>query len=718
MAHPRETLARGARTYFRSALQNNSRFAASDGIAAVDRIVIAWHTVASRAMSPSPTREDPGVDRPSSPVVSLLDEPVGADDSSSSGPPVDSAGDVPDVALDADGATADVPPSPAPPPPPSPPRRVRTPELKLRRLAPKNLTFWTRPRTPSPEPPTPPPEPEPVVESARSAPSPEPARPPTPDPNPILPLDRRLWGTRLMVRVHALRDAPASFGDVFVTVESGARFCETTPRTRPPSGSFPHETFWLEHDERDHEGPRGELLLTAVAEDDVGTHVELASVSVSVAELISTHIDDASVAESNARFASDVGDWLTMTPVDGSGYLGSMECRATLCLVDRDYVSPEDAAERLRLAIEALHGAADEAFHPDEIRAAFATITSALAIPTSRETRSARAFLDETFRLPRDDPDDGGEKGLTPLARAASRPTTQGAACVRALLDLGAGGDVACGARRLAPAHRAARAGASAAAAELFENAPGARRANDVDATDADGHTPLHVAILADAPGVVRALLRAGASTRVKSRTVPGFDAAHLAARLGDPGILAAVLVRHPDVRATCGETRSTAAHVAARHGHADAVGALLASGSDPERLDGAGRTPSAAAAERGRAAVVEEVARRCGDAGGGGDSRDGDGGRGGDRDGDEGGDRGVNGGTDPPFAASAAEWAAYGCDSATCRAVLASNATKSTEDWKRAAKVAVTRRAPLRVVRVLEGRAGGGRNETGRTRA
>ena len=115
MAHPRETLARGARTYFRSALLNNSRFAASDGIAAVDRIVVAWHTVASRAMSPSPTRDDPGVDRPSSPVVSLLDEPVGADDSSSLGPPVDSAGDVPDVALDADGATADVPPSPAPP---------------------------------------------------------------------------------------------------------------------------------------------------------------------------------------------------------------------------------------------------------------------------------------------------------------------------------------------------------------------------------------------------------------------------------------------------------------------------------------------------------------------------------------------------------------------------------------------------------------------------
>ena len=159
MAHPRETLARGARAYFRSALLNNSRFAASDGIAAVDRIVVAWHTVASRAMSPSPTRDDPGVDRPSSPVVSLLDEPVGADDSSSSGPPVDSAGDVPDVALDADGATADVPPSPAPPPPPSPPRRVRTPELKLRRPAPKNLTFWTRPRTPSPEPPTPPPSP-------------------------------------------------------------------------------------------------------------------------------------------------------------------------------------------------------------------------------------------------------------------------------------------------------------------------------------------------------------------------------------------------------------------------------------------------------------------------------------------------------------------------------------------------------------------------------
>ena len=178
MAHPRETLARGARTYFRSALLNNSRFAASDGIAAVDRIVVAWHTVASRAMSPSPTR-DPGVDRPSSPVVSSSTSRSGRTSSSSN--PVDSAGDVPDVALDADGATADVPPSPAPPPPTPP--AVRAPELKLRRPAPKNLTFWTRPR-PLPGPPTSP-EPEPVVESARSAPSPS-ARV-LPRINPILP---------------------------------------------------------------------------------------------------------------------------------------------------------------------------------------------------------------------------------------------------------------------------------------------------------------------------------------------------------------------------------------------------------------------------------------------------------------------------------------------------------------------------------------------------
>lgn len=658
----------------------------------------------------------PGVDRPSSPVDSLPDAPLGAGDASSSGPPVDSAGDVPDVALDAESADADLPSSPAPPQPPSPPPRVRTPDLKLRRPAPKNLTFWIRPRTPSPEPPTPPPEPEPVVESAR-APSPEPARPPTPDPNPILPLDRRLWGTRLMVRVHALRDAPISFGDVFVTVESGARFCEATPPTRPPSGSFPSETFWLEHDERDHEGPRGELTLTATAATNAGTHVELASVTVAVAELITREDDDASIAASNARLASDDGDWLPMSPADGSGYLGSMECRATLRLVDRDYVSPEDAAERLRVALAAVHVAADGAFHPDEIRAAFAATEAALAIPTIRETRSARELLDETFRLPCDDSDDGGDSGLTPLARAASRPTPQGAACVRALLDLGAGGDVACGERRLAPAHRAARVGASAAAAELFRLKPGVRSAKNVDAIDADGHTPLHVAILADAPGVVRALLRAGASTRVKSRendnetedeNESGFDAAHLAARLGDAGILAAVLARGADVRATCGETRSTAAHVAARNGHADAVGALLASGSDPGRLDAAGRTPSAAAAERGRAAVVEEVARRCGDAGGGGD--DGDGG-----DGWDGGDTVPVPGR---FRASAAEWAAYGCDSATTRAVLASNATKSTEDWKRAAKVAVTRRAPLRVLRVLEGRANGERSEAAKTSA
>jgi hypothetical protein len=55
-----------------------------------------------------------------------------------------------------------------------------------------------------------------------------------------------------------------------------------------------------------------------------------------------------------------------------------------------------------------------------------------------------------------DDDDDDGDGTMTPLARAASRPTRAGAACARALVDAGASVTVACGASGCAPLHRAA----------------------------------------------------------------------------------------------------------------------------------------------------------------------------------------------------------------------------------------------------------------------
>ena len=203
---------------------------------------------------------------------------------------------------------------------------------------------------------------------------------------------------------------------------------------------------------------------------------------------------------------------------------------------------------------EGLHVAADEAFHPDEIRAAFATITSALAIPTSRETRSARAFLDETFRLPRDDPADGGEKGLTPprARRAAADDAGRG---VRAR----APGPRRRRRRRVRRATTRARAsrrprGRLRRRRGTFRD--GARGRASGERRGRDGRRRTHAPARrhpSGRPGRRPRVTPRGGVTRVKSLagSTPvssGFDAAHLAARLGDPGILAAV----PRARRTC----------------------------------------------------------------------------------------------------------------------------------------------------------------------
>ena len=157
MAHPRETLARGARTYFRSALLNNSRFAASDGLQPL--------TASSSRGTPSrraPCRRRRRATTPASTGHLRrsfpLDEPVGADDRRPRALPSTRL-----VTFRTSRSTPTARPRTSHPrrrpPAAQPPRRVRTPELKLRRPAPKNLTFWTRPRTPSPSRPPLPPSP-------------------------------------------------------------------------------------------------------------------------------------------------------------------------------------------------------------------------------------------------------------------------------------------------------------------------------------------------------------------------------------------------------------------------------------------------------------------------------------------------------------------------------------------------------------------------------
>ena len=148
--------------------------------------------------------------------------------------------------------------------------------------------------------------------------------------------------------------------------------------------------------------------------------------------------------------------------------------------------------------------------------------------------------------IPGEEEGDAAAGGLTPLARACGRPIgPRAAAIVRALLDLGADPRAR---RRLVmdPLHHAAACGAVDAAAALCRRSkkahPRARIVDDVDATDRDGFTPLHLAVVGGHPDVRQLLLGPGPRASTTQRSGPGgYNALHWAARAGDPRVLAEV---------------------------------------------------------------------------------------------------------------------------------------------------------------------------------
>ena len=201
------------------------------------------------------------------------------------------------------------------------------------------------------------------------------------------------------------------------------------------------------------------------------------------------------------------------------------------------------------------------------------------------------------------------------------------------------------------PLHHAAACGAVDAAAALCRRSkkahPRARIVDDVDATDRDGFTPLHLAVVGGHLDVVQLLLGPGSRASTTQRSGPGgYNALHWAARAGDPRVLAEVRDAS-GAEATAERTRpplagggsfggaaalalnrrvgsdssvvpsQTPIHVAASNGRVRALRLMLRHAANPraamEARDGAGRTPLAAAAAAGKHETVSAVARELG---------------------------------------------------------------------------------------------------------
>ena len=531
---------------------------------------------------------------------------------------------------------------------------------------------------------------------------------------------------------------------------------------------------------------------------------ELAYLAFNALELVDDSVD---ARDANAKLFSAAGDWVPMEPnprtPDAVLLNASMEARVTLRVEPAGYVSPESASRALEEATRGLHVTAATALAPVAIKRAYAKVTAAMetlvgvAVHEAKKTRAAereRAFragkkvprgkkLDDeeedaddkeekaarkrldprtavngAAAIPGEEEGDANAGGLTPLARACGRPVgPRAAAIVRALLDLGADPAERSGSLSWTPLHHAAACGAVDAAAALCRRSkkahPRARIIDDVDATDRDGFTPLHVAVVGGHLDVVRLLLGPGLRASTTQRSGPGgYNALHWAARAGDPRVLAEVRDAS-GAEATAERTRppvgngggtfvgskalkgadssvgsdssvipgQTPIHVAASNGRVRALRLMLRHAANPraamEARDGAGRTPIAAAAAAGKHETVSAMARELGleadDGNGDGDEKsaqksapgdDGNDDGNAENDDDDDAENDAESLERPSkgvFSFSALEWSAYDARAETVRATARCGG-HTRRDYERAARVAKTRRAKGPVLRLL----------------
>ncbi|CAH0728375.1 unnamed protein product, partial [Brenthis ino] len=151
--------------------------------------------------------------------------------------------------------------------------------------------------------------------------------------------------------------------------------------------------------------------------------------------------------------------------------------------------------------------------------------------------------------------------------------------------------------RKATPLHCAASANSLSCVMTLIKHGA------DVNAGLSE-HSPLHYAVLSDAPEVVNALLEAGAcpdTPQVFTETP-----LHVAASLGSASCMKLLLDAGADVRAAFGPGRATALHLAAVDGHAECAILLLEHGAHIDWPNSRGQTSLHLAALAQSVEVVE----------------------------------------------------------------------------------------------------------------
>ncbi|PGH07632.1 hypothetical protein GX51_01641 [Blastomyces parvus] len=111
----------------------------------------------------------------------------------------------------------------------------------------------------------------------------------------------------------------------------------------------------------------------------------------------------------------------------------------------------------------------------------------------------------------------------------------------------------------------------------------------DLRATNHDGQTALHLAVINDHESLAELLLMAGSNTEAASHS--GSKPLYIAAELGNIAFAKLLLRFNADVEAYNDETGYTAFHQALLNGHADVAEALLENEADIDALTPAGHT-------------------------------------------------------------------------------------------------------------------------------
>jgi|GEM_PF-5286000 len=127
----------------------------------------------------------------------------------------------------------------------------------------------------------------------------------------------------------------------------------------------------------------------------------------------------------------------------------------------------------------------------------------------------------------------------------------------------------------------------------------------DVNAADADGLTPLHLAALRGDSSAAETLLEAGAKVEVSDKV--GMTPLHAAAFNGHKDVVA-LLLAHGASANPQDKAGMTPLHYAAAGGHDDVVQALLAAAASPAAVSAEGHTPADLAEQNGNPGLAAKL--------------------------------------------------------------------------------------------------------------